>query len=373
MTSTPNTDAHAALEIAETLVEQGAISEQQYLTLVGAMQVAHASTTAATAAAADREDDVVDMDEQDDEDDEDEALAALAVPREPYVRRDVVVFTNGVYYDAAQARFRTLEHDDEDAVASVYVPYPAPVASRPAHRARLVALLSELVPDPDVLLWRVGLLARGLTGGQAGPILLLTLGRSDSCIPLLLDLADRAWGRNLSHTLFAADVASLFGSAAVRPNHELCNLQHRRHVVVRGADPETVASGRFPRAEDVKQLLGGGSLVARRRYEHPTQFCLQFPVLELPVHALPDGTLPARSTPLRDQGVLRRLRVWHVQTDMPSDDRVGELLGLAPELMAWMVELHQAACAEGGEWPPCPPQVEAWTQAFLGPPSSPRV
>jgi hypothetical protein len=113
--------------------------------------------------------------------------------------------------------------------------------------------------------------------------------------------------------------------------------------------------------------LSNDTHVAWRRREYPTQFTSQFPVLEIPVKALPDGSLPARSTPEMDTGFLRRLRVWHVETSMPSDDEVGELLGLAPELMAWMVALHQTACREGGEWPPCPPQVEACTSAFLGP------
>ena len=46
--------------------------------------------------------------------------------------------------------------------------------------------------------------------------------------------------------------------------------------------------------------------------------------------------------------------------------RVFSAGGHAPTLMGWMCELHAAAVAEGGDWPACPPQVDAFTAEFLG-------
>ena len=360
--------AHAALEIAEALVERGAINEQEYLTLVEASKLAHNGVDDGTT------DNGVDVDEEeeepsDDDDDEenmDEASDEPAARRapEPYVRQDVVAFADEWCYDPAQARFRPLQAGD---AASIRVPYPAPIAPQPARRARLVELLSELVPDQDVLLWRVGLLAVGLAGNQASPVLLLTLGHSCDCIGVLAAQAMAVWGDHLSYGILDHTFENVFDVAPGDPNDALCNLQHQRHVVItQPPDPEAVVSGHFPRVETVKRLLGGNRVVARRRYQNPVEFSLQFPVLEVLVVPMPNGELPALRSRPSDQGLLRRLRAWRVEGTSPTYERRRELLGLAPELMAWMVELHMAACAEGGRWPPMPPKVEAWTAAFVG-------
>ena len=65
----------------------------------------------------------------------------------------------------------------------------------------------------------------------------------------------------------------------------------------------------------------------------------------------------------KDEGIESRAKAVRYLNVLSEEQKaqIDEIYSLAPQLMAYMISLHQAATSPGGSWPPEPPQVEEWT------------
>jgi len=294
----------------------------------------------------------------------------------PFDAGNIVPFACGHCFDAEECVFRRTRPSDR---ATVAVPYPAPLASDPEMRSKLMALLREIHPNPNVLRWRLGVHARALSCVQPSPHLLVSIGRPGSGRSLEQTLVQHAWGRDLN---LAAHKDALTHNPMI-PSRDFTfePLKHKRHVCV--DDVESFDTRR------VNRLLAGDSLrtwsIDRRRAR--LEFPLRISTLELLVEADTELTFEPDDQLERRMFVCRYEQTFvHVESSFEADalaaadaadsERAGlparaflwgvkveGIKDMAPEFMKLLTEVHTEATSTGGEFPSPPEAVTVWTQA----------
>ena len=294
---------------------------------------------------------------------------------------DIVAFSDGRCYDPKIGRARTTLPRDRVSGTTGY-----PLPSLDARKwARLEELLLEIYPEPGVLEWRLGLMARGLSGQQAVPTIVVCKGEAGAGKGLMCNLQSKAWGPLYGVVQDKKLVEKDTKSNASTASPAVLALMHKRFVAlneVSSFDSDTL-----------KNFLGGNDLCARDLFSKLQFFTPQFPSFEMSMN---DAEVEADRQRFKlDKGVKRRLRVCRHETifknvddkeeaeqllekwrrdpaDKPAkhafpvyEAKVNELNSLAPTLMAKLMDIYTKCQFEKHPWPVEPDSVTAATDKFL--------
>jgi phage/plasmid-associated DNA primase len=273
-----------------------------------------------------------------------------------YNTKKILCFSNGVCYDVEARKMRATTPEDGSTLNTGY-DYQAP---DPEKIAKIKEFLLSVYVDPEVVEWDLGERAQCLTftqlpEGRAR----FSFGVAGGGKTMMAKLTKAAFGDEYA---FQADEAlfrpSRFESAEA-PKSMRARLENKLYVFcdeIKGLDKETV-----------KAWTGGAEINARGMRKETRQFPAEFHMLEFTFNLQDD---PAKDVKFeRDDGIERRARAVRYLNVLSKEQtaQIDGIFALAPQLMAYMIKLHQDATSPGGSWPPEPPQVEEWTaQMWVG-------
>ena len=204
----------------------------------------------------------------------------------------IVCFSNGFGYDVDLTKFRKIRPGD---FVSMHCGYAMPQVDLKA-RKLLLALLSEIHPDRQVLDWKLSLKARALKMNQSDPIVLSSQGVAGGGKSVEASLTGEAFGE-YAYTVDRKFMVDSNKTDANGPNPVLMSLRNRLWVM---ADEVNRITG-----VHVKALLGGGKTSSRGLYGQQEIFALRFNNMELLSNISTDDSTKWDGN---DEGIGRRMR-----------------------------------------------------------------
>ena len=287
--------------------------------------------------------------------------------------KKILCFDDGMCYDVLAHTMRRTVPADGSTLSTGY----RFQKSDPVKQARLVALLMEIFPDVDVMAWDLGERAKCLNFSQADPRVRFSYGKAGGGKGTLTRLTTLAFGDDYTLCPDEALFRPSKYESAEAPKSQRAQLQHKLYVVaheVKGISEDTV-----------KSWTGGDRINARGMRQNSVSFHPVFRMLELTYNLKNNSDEDLKFE--RDDGLERRIKAVRytngyedVANEEEARDKVvewraegrvdtfpmwsaknDEFMGLAPQLMTRLIEMHQAASLPGGSWPSEPPQVDEWT------------
>ena len=273
-----------------------------------------------------------------------------------YNTKKMVCFSDGVCYDVDARKMRATTPEDGSTLNTGY-DYQAPDAEK---IAKIKEFLLGVFGDSEVVEWDLGERAQCLTSSQV-PVgrARFSFGVAGAGKTLMAKFTKAAFGDDYA---FEADEA-LFRpgqfESAEGPKSMRAQLENKLYVFadeIKGLNKDTV-----------KSWTGGARINARGMRKDNRQFPAVFHMLECTYNLQDDSAKDVKFE--RDDGIERRTKAvrYHNVLGEEQTAQIDGVMALAPQLMAYMIKLHQDATSPGGSWPPEPPQVEEWTaQMWVG-------
>ena len=214
---------------------------------------------------------------------------------------------------------------------------------------RFTKFMKELFPDKEVrkymLRW-MGYCLTGETREQVFTVLYGSGGNGKSLLWELLHVLLGDYGASVDMETFDVDS---------RRNNEYAMAELRGKRFAFTDEPQTIRGIRWNEAR-LKDLVGGLSITASKKYKDPVTFPLTFK-LGFSVNRLP-------GSPEQSDAMKRRLRLVHVDfvPEVPDKDLLAKLKGEAKAIL-WTLIQESKAWYESGL--PDPEAMKAWSREYF--------
>ena len=273
-----------------------------------------------------------------------------------YNTKKILCFSDGVCYDVDARKMRATTPEDGSTLNTGY-DSQAPDTEK---IAKIKEFLLGVFGDLEVVEWDLGERAQCLTFSQV-PVgrARFSFGVAGGGKTMMAKFTKAAFGDDYA---FEADEA-LFRpgqfESAEGPKSMRAQLENKLYVFadeIKGLNKDTV-----------KNWTGGARINARGMRKDNRQFPAVFHMLECTYNLQDDSAKDVKFE--RDDGIERRTKAVRYLNVLSQEQtaQIDGIMALAPQLMAYMIKLHQHATSPGGSWPPEPPQVEEWTaQMWVG-------